>query len=115
MKLQEPVLADSPARAAGPHRTEPSASHSRARRELILLLILLACGLFVVPLLIWAVGDKVLGAYANGGPFALLADFFTGLKRGELPYWTVVVGPYLFVLILRGFWFLMRHADRSAG
>jgi hypothetical protein len=76
----------------------------RARRELLLFLILLACGLFVVPLLIWVVGQGMLGPYADGGAFALLMDFFTGLKSGSLVYWAVVIGPYLFVLILRLFW-----------
>lgn len=93
--------------------TAPSASNSRGRRELLLLLILLACGLFVVPLLIWVVGQWILGPYADGGAFALLMDFFTGLKNGSLVYWAVVIGPYLFVLMLRAFWHFIRQADRA--
>jgi hypothetical protein len=111
-KEQESLLPESPERAAaGPPRTESSALNSRGRRELILLLILLACGLFVVPLIIWAIGQSVLGPYADGGAFALLADFFMGLKSGSLIYWAVVIGPYVFVLILRGFWYFIRRAD----
>jgi hypothetical protein len=64
--------------------------------------------LFVVPLLIWLVGQSVLGPYGldpnRGTAFALLMDFFTGLKGGSVVYWAVVIGPYLFVLILRLFW-----------
>jgi hypothetical protein len=93
--------------------TAPSATNSRGRRELILLLVLLACGLFLVPLLIWAVGQAVLGPYAAGNALALLADFFTGLKNGSPVYWCVVLGPYVFVLILRGLWHFMRGADRA--
>jgi hypothetical protein len=111
---QELTLPDSPARAAGPSTTEPSALNSRGRRELILFLVLLACGLFVVPLLIWGIGQWILGPYAGGSAFALLADFFTGLKSGSLLYWTVVFGPYVFVLILRAFWYLMQQADRAS-
>lgn len=112
---QELLLPDSPERAAaGRDTTDPSALTARRRRELILLLILLACGLFVVPLLIWVVGQWILGPYADGSAFALLADFFMGLKSGSLVYWSVVVGPYLFVLILRGFWYLIRRPDRAA-
>jgi hypothetical protein len=83
----------------------------RVRREIILLLVLLACGLFVMPLLIWAVGHAVLGPYAGGGgtAFSLLADFFVGLKSGSLLYWSVVLGPYVFVLILRGLWYFFRR------
>jgi hypothetical protein len=88
---------------------EPRAMNPRARREIILLLVLIACGLFVMPLLIWFVGNFVLGPYAGGGPFALLADFMVGLKNGSLLYWSVVAGPYLFVLILRGLWSLFRR------
>jgi hypothetical protein len=89
--------------------TDPSVLNARNRRELILLLALLACGLFVMPLLIWVVGQGVLGPYADGGPFALLADFFAGLRHGSLIHWSVVIGPYLFVLILRLFWYAWRR------
>jgi hypothetical protein len=79
----------------------------------MILLILLACGLFVVPLLIWVVGHAVLGAYANGSPFALLMDFFAGLKSGTALYWAVVIGPYVFVMLLRAFWHIVRNADQQ--
>lgn len=86
-----------------------------ARRELTILGILLACGLFIIPLLIWVVGSAVLGPYADGGPFALLVDFFNGLRSGSLVYWCVVFGPYLLVMALRGCWHLLRSADRAMG
>jgi len=101
-------LPDTP-RLTGPTTTGPRALDPRARRELILLLVLIACGLFVVPLLIWAVGEAVLGPYAGGSPFALLMDFFVGLKGGSPVYWSVVIGPYVFVLLLRLFWFAIRR------
>ena len=77
----------------------------------MILVVLLACGLFVVPLLIYAVGNGVLGPYANGSPFALLVDFFAGLRSGSLVYWSVVIGPYVFVMILRGLWHFVRQSD----
>ncbi len=70
--------------------------------------MLLACGLLVVPGLIWLVGVGVLGPYAGGGPFALLTDFFVGLGRGSWVYWAVALGPWLFVLLLRLFWYWAR-------
>jgi len=79
----------------------------------MILVVLLACGLFVVPLLIYVVGNGVLGPYANGSPFALLVDFFAGLRSGSLVYWSVVVGPYVFVMLLRGIWHVVRQADRA--
>ena len=77
----------------------------------MILVILLAVGLFVVPLLIYAVGNGVLGPYANGSAFALLVDFFAGLRSGSLVYWSVVIGPYVFVMLLRGVWHFVRQAD----
>ena len=83
----------------------------RARRELTILVILLAFGFFIVPLLIWAVGRGVLGPYTDGGPFALLVDFFNGLKTGSAVYWCVAFGPYLLVMLMRGVWRILRSAD----
>jgi hypothetical protein len=80
----------------------------------MILVILLACGLFVIPLLIWVVGRAVLGAYADGGPFSLLVDFFNGLKTGSLVYWGVALGPYVLVSVLRIFWHLARWTDRRS-
>jgi hypothetical protein len=86
---------------------------SRGRRELMLFVVLLAFGLFIVPLLIWVVGRAVLGPFEDGGPFALLVDFFNGLRTGSLVYWAVAFGPYLFVMVLRGLWHFARAADRA--
>lgn len=80
----------------------------------MILVILLACGLFVVPLLIWAVGYGVLGPYADGGPFALLVDFLSGLKTGSPVYWSVALGPYVLVMMLRVCWYFLRMADRAS-
>lgn len=86
---------------------------SLARRELTIFVILLATGLFLMPLLIWAIGRAALGPYTDGGPFALLVDFFNGLKSGSPVYWCVAVGPYVLVMILRGCWRFMRR-DRGS-
>jgi hypothetical protein len=77
----------------------------------MIFVILLATGLFVIPLLIWAVGRGVLGPYPDGGPFSLLVDFFNGLKSGSPVYWAVALGPYALVMVLRLGWGLMRSAD----
>jgi hypothetical protein len=106
--FEERCLPDSPERAAGVPLPDPRLN-PRARRELILLLILIACGLFLVPLAIWVVGSAVLGPYAGGSPFSLLVDFFVGLKSGSAVYWCVVVGPYVFVQLLRLFWYYIRR------
>jgi hypothetical protein len=101
-------------RAAGSSETAAPALPARGRRELMILVILLACGLFLIPLLIWAVGRGALGPYTDGGPFALLVDFFNGLRSGSLVYWCVALGPYVLVMILRGCWKLLRSSERAA-
>ncbi|MEP7244774.1 MAG: hypothetical protein ABI885_14000 [Gammaproteobacteria bacterium] len=98
----------------GPQTNDPGAAATRRRRELLILVVLLACGLFVVPLVIWAVGTGMLGPYTNGGPFVLLVDFFKGLKDGSPVYWSVVIGPYVFVMLLRLVWHFVREADHAA-
>jgi len=114
--FEERFLPDPSERLGGPPRAAaPSAAPSRGRRELMILVILLAAGLFLVPLLIYAVGAGVLGPYTDGGPFALLVDFFAGLRSGSLVYWGVVVGPYVLVMLARGFWQIMRSAERNPG
>jgi hypothetical protein len=94
-------------------KDESPPAASLGRRELMILVLMLAFGLFIVPLLIWAVGRGALGPYADGGPFAQLVDFFNGLRTGSLVYWGVAFGPYVLVMILRGLWMFVRSADRA--
>src|SRR5579862_224243 len=79
---------------------------SRTQRSLILYGLALLFGVLVVPLLIWVIGNRVLGPYTQGqnahaGPFALLADFFVGLGHGSAVFWSVALGPAVLVVLLR--------------
>src|ERR1700730_10417001 len=61
----------------------------RPRRELVIFGLALLCGLIPMPFLIWFAGSRVLGPYTHGqnthaGPFALVADLFSGLAHGAL-------------------------------
>lgn len=80
-----------------------------AGRELALLAVAFACGIVVVPWLIWIVGRAVLGEYARGGPFALWRDFFRGLASGAPAFWAVALGPYALALTGRALWRLLRR------
>lgn len=88
------------------------------RRELIIFGIALACGFVVVPLLIWVVGNRILGPYvhsqdptAGTGPMRLIADFFSGLTHGSVIFWCVVIGPYVLLTFMRFLWALVRTPD----
>ena len=85
------------------------------RRELIILGIAAACGFIVVPLLIWVVGNRILGPYvhtqdptAGTGPMRLMADFFGGLTHGSVIFWCVVIGPYVLLTLIRFLYALVR-------
>jgi hypothetical protein len=90
-----------------PPTHEPGAGGS-VGRELLILGIALACGLLLMPFLIWLVGNRVLGPYTHGqdatagtGPLRLLADYFTGLVHGSVIFWCVAAGPYVLVTLAR--------------
>lgn len=69
-------------------------------------------GVVVVPLLIWVVGNRILGPYTHGnnlhaGPMALLGDFYEGLSKGWLSYWLVALGPLVIIVVARAAWELI--------
>src|SRR3984893_13723772 len=85
----------------------------RPRRELVIFGLALLCGLIVMPFLIWSAGSRVLGPYTHGqnthaGPFALVADFFSGLAHGSAVFWAVALGPALLLLLILLFVALVR-------
>jgi hypothetical protein len=96
----------------------PDAAHRArtvVRRELIILGITLACGFFLMPLLIWMVGNRILGPYTHGqdvtagtGPLRLLADYFTGLAHGSVIFWCVAIGPYVLITLARLLYIYLR-------
>ena len=71
-------------------------------RELLTIVACIGIGVIVMPCLIFAVGRIALGPYAHGSVFALWRDFMIGLVSGSQAVWFIALGPYLFVLLLRG-------------
>jgi hypothetical protein len=74
------------------------------RRELWIAAGALLTGLVAMPLLIYLAGQLALGPYASGsgGLGRFLRDFYLGLLGGSPAVWWVVMGPYLFLGLLRG-------------
>ena len=73
-----------------------------AQRELISFGLCLAIGVIVMPIMIWVIGSWRLGAYANGGLFALWRDYVVALAHASLAFWLVALGPYVALWLLRG-------------
>lgn len=76
-------------------------SLSRPKFEAITLGLALLAGLLVMPPLIYLAGRYTLNAYANGGLFALFADFYKGLVEPRTSCWIVVAGPFVFLCFVR--------------
>jgi hypothetical protein len=73
-----------------------------------------------MPLLIWVGGNRVLGPYTHGqnlhaGAFALLGDFLTGLWHGSAVFWSVALGPAVFILLVRLLWRGLRAFPGAGG
>ena len=81
------------------------------RRESVIFLWLVLGGLFVLPALIYLVGNALFGEYGGSGFGAFYADFHTGLRRGHTANWFLVLSPYLVCQLLR----LTFRAFRMAG
>ncbi|MGH8258818.1 MAG: hypothetical protein ACREUG_03920 [Steroidobacteraceae bacterium] len=80
------------------------------RRELLVLAAALACGVLVVPPILWTVGSHALGPYAGDGIGSFLSSFLRGLGAGTFGFWMVALGPYLVTLLARALLGLARGA-----
>jgi hypothetical protein len=92
---------------------ESFAALSRTRRELVILVAAVLFGLIVMPFLIYLAGSRALGPYTHGenahaGVFALVGDYFVGLVHGSAVFWCVALGPAALLLLLKGFFVLLR-------
>ena len=107
-------------RGTGTGGTPPSPIIAILRRELLILGIVLVMGFVLVPLAIWAVGNRILGPYthlqdptAGTGPMRLLADFYSGLAHGSVVFWWVGFGPYVLVWVVRLIYAFIRRSRPS--
>jgi hypothetical protein len=81
----------------------------RLRRELYFAGGSLFAGLVIVPVMIYIAGAATLGAYASGGFWSFMGDFHVNFFTGSPAAWTVALGPYALVLLLRATRFAMKR------
>lgn len=73
----------------------PDNPHPRLRKELILFGVLLALGLFALPVAVYLVGNAIFGAYADGDYFDFAAALWSRLSGLDAASWFLVLSPYL--------------------
>lgn len=84
--------------------------HGRLRNEAILAGLLLAFGLFVLPVAIYFVGQQVIGEYEGSGAVGLVVELWAALVRADAVAWALVLSPYFVVQLLRLTWKMWRWA-----
>ena len=78
------------------------AEETNWKKELVLAALLIVFGLLLLPFAIYWVGGQVVGEYApDAGVFDLAEQIWWDLMQLSLPAWTLVLTPYLFVLMIR--------------
>lgn len=83
-------------------------SQSRPKFEAMTLGLALLVGLLVMPALIYLAGRYTLQAYEHGDVFAFYFDFFKGLVDLRPSCWIVVIGPFVFLSLVRLFRLILR-------
>jgi hypothetical protein len=72
------------------------------RREILIATVMLAFGLFVLPMAIYAVGVRVIGEYGGEGGLLDLAESIWTDLLGLAPWaWILVLSPYVVVQAVR--------------
>lgn len=84
--------------------------HGRLRNEAILAGLMLAFGLFILPVAIYFVGQQVIGDYEGSGVVGLVLALWSALVRADAVAWVLVLSPWLVVQLLRLTWKMWRWA-----
>ncbi|MBC8028437.1 MAG: hypothetical protein H7Y89_20785 [Steroidobacteraceae bacterium] len=87
-------------------------SQPRLNFEAITVGAALLVGFLVMPALIYVAGSVTLESY-DGGLFSLYSDFFKGLFVPQMSFWCVVVGPLVFLTLLRLFKLILSKIRKS--
>ncbi len=82
----------------------------RLRNEAILAGLMLAFGLFILPVAIYFVGQQIIGEYEGGGVIGLVLALWSALVRADAVAWVLVLSPWLVVQLLRLTWKMWRWA-----
>jgi hypothetical protein len=73
----------------------------RLNRHTAWIVAALAFAALVLPFLVYVTGVQTLGAYAGGGPWQFLGDFYADLARLRPTAWVLLLGPAALVAAWR--------------
>jgi len=74
----------------------------RLTKELLIAAVMLVFGLVPVPMLVYWVGNQIVGEYgAEGGVWALVQNVWSDLAAGNVVAWILVVSPWLILQVWR--------------
>jgi hypothetical protein len=83
----------------------PNSMSSLWRRETAVIAGALFVGLIVLPVVIWSVGQALIGPYEGGdGAFALAEKLWLDALALEPAAWLLLLSPYALVQLGRLFW-----------
>lgn len=72
-----------------------------ARREIILLLVLVSASLLLMPIVIYLVGAEIFGDYAGNGFVDFYRDIYSDLRDTQTVVMFLLLSPYLIWQLLR--------------
>ncbi|MGI9205547.1 MAG: hypothetical protein ACR2Q3_16145 [Woeseiaceae bacterium] len=87
--------------------TDATTAKYKVERECALFLVLFLTGIFVLPSIIYLVGDAMFGDYGGTGFSAFYGELHSRFRAGDLGVWFLVLAPYvgwqLLRITIRGF------------
>lgn len=84
--------------------------NNTVKREAVLFLWLFLAGLFLLPVIIYLIGNALFGEFGGGGFMAFYGMLHTELRGGETAVWFLILSPYIVWQILRLTWNAFRAA-----
>lgn len=86
---------------------DATTTKNRVERECALFLVLFLAGIFILPSIIYLIGDSMFGDYGGTGFSAFYGELHSRFRAGDLGVWFLALAPYvvwqLMRLTIRGF------------
>tara|TARA_B100000959_G_scaffold69813_1_gene74001 strand:+ start:1617 stop:1868 length:252 start_codon:yes stop_codon:yes gene_type:complete len=70
-------------------------------KKITIFILFFLIGLFVLPLLLFAINDFIFGKYTGNGFVDFYNDYFDLMKGGNIAAWFISFSPYLVYLCAR--------------